>query len=411
MKFLNIIGWYIFLYPLTMSIVLTTSSIYFWLRHEKSRVDKEELTVDLPPITILVPCHNEEINIADTCTSLQFLDYPDYQVVFIDDISTDNTANIIKKFVDLNPNFYLIQLEKNMGKANAINTALSVAVNTSIVVVIDADTILLPNTLKNLVKPFLKQPRLGAVTGNPISINRKNLIEHLQTVEFSSIIGLIKRSQRVLGRILTVSGAIAAYRKEVLDEIGGFSPYTATEDIDITWKIQKSFYEVLFMPQAVALIQSPSNIKDYWKQRKRWALGGWHFLRTHKNIFKNLKWRYLYPVYFDVVLGYLWSFAFVFGTIFWVIGKLFLHMEIGFSPIPAWTGAIMSVVGLIQMIVAVFLNKAYDNNLWKSIFWVPWYFIFFFSFGSLTVVRTFYKGLFGDLKYAGKWISPQRIKN
>ncbi|ERM90723.1 hypothetical protein O163_14395 [Caldanaerobacter subterraneus subsp. yonseiensis KB-1] len=148
---------------------------------------------------------------------------------------------IIRRFVGLNPNFHLLRFSENQGKANALNIALSVAVTTSITVVIDADTILLPDTLKYLVYPFLKQPRLGAVTGNPISVNRKNLIGKLQAAEFSSIIGLIKRSQRVLGRVLTVSGCVVAFRTEVLKEVGGFSPYTATEDIDITWKIQKRF--------------------------------------------------------------------------------------------------------------------------------------------------------------------------
>lgn len=141
------------------------------------------------------------------------------------------------------------------------------------------------DTLKYLVYPFLKQPRLRAVTGSPISVNRKNLIEKLQAAEFSSIIGLIKRSQRVLGKMLTVSGCVVAFRTEVLKEVGGFLTYTAAEDIDITWKIQKRFYEVWFVLQVVALIQSPATLREYWKQRKRWALGGWHLLRTHKDIF------------------------------------------------------------------------------------------------------------------------------
>lgn len=407
----EIIGWYVFVYPLAMSIIWTSAGIYFWWRREKSYSRKpSQWPEDWPSVTILVPCHNEEVSIAATCTALQFLNYPDYRVVFIDDASTDNTANIIRRFVGLNPNFHLLRLSENQGKANALNIALSVAVTTSITVVIDADTILLPDTLKYLVYPFLKQPRLGAVTGNPISVNRKNLIEKLQAAEFSSIIGLIKRSQRVLGRVLSVSGCVVAFRTEVLKEVGGFSPYTATEDIDITWKIQKRFYEVWFVPQAVALIQSPATLREYWKQRKRWALGGWHLLRTHKDIFKSWHWRYLYPVYFDFVLGYLWAFCFVFGTLLWAISSIFFHYPLGISPIPAWYGALLSVAGVVQMSVAAFLNYDYDRNLWKTLFWVPWYFVFLFAFGALTVVWTAPKGLFGSLAGAGKWKSPKRVK-
>lgn len=409
MRIWEIIGWYVFIYPIAMSIIWTSAGIYFWWRREKSYPRKTTLRPeDLPSVTILVPCHNEEIGIVATCTALQFLDYSDYRVVFIDDASTDNTANIIRKFVDLNPNFHLLRLAENQGKANALNIAMSVAVTTPITVVIDADTVLLPDTLNYLVHPFLKQPRLGAVTGNPISINRKNLIEKLQAAEFSSIIGLIKRSQRVLGRVLTVSGCVVAFRTDVLREVGGFSSYTATEDIDITWKIQRHFYDVWFVAQTVALIQSPATLKEYWKQRKRWALGGWHLLRTHKNIFGSWLWRYLYPVYFDFVLASIWAFCFVFGTILWAIGVMFFHSPMGFSPIPVWYGAFLSIVGMIQISVAAFLNYKYDKNLWKTLFWVPWYFIFFFAFSALTIVWTAPEGLFGRLNGTGKWNSPKR---
>lgn len=408
MIFWKYLGWYVFVYPLAMSIIWISAGFYFWLRREKDY--KKNFENNWPSITIIVPCHNEENSIAATCTSLAFLDYPDYRVVFVDDASDDNTANIIKKFIKFKPNFHLIRFSENQGKANAINIAISLAVKTSIMVVIDADTTLLPDTLKFLIHPFLKQPRLGAVTGNPISINRDNLIERLQASEFSSIIGLIKRAQRVMGRVFTVSGAVSAYRTEVLREVCGFSSSTATEDIDITRRIQKHFYEVWFEPKAIALIQSPSNIKDYWKQRTRWALGGWHLLRTHSDIFKKWEWRYHYPVYLEFVLGYFWSFCFVFGTILWILSKVLFRHPIGLSPIPSWYGAILSFVGMLQISVSVLINHEYDKSLWKTLFWVPWYFIFFFSFGALTVVWTFPKGLFGNLNEVGKWKSPKRIE-
>lgn len=199
------------------------------------------------------------------------LSCPNYRVVFINDASTDDTAAIIRQFLPANSNFHLLNLTQNCGKARALNYALTSTVTTSITVVIDADTLLAPYTLKYLVAPFCNQPRLGAVTGNPLALKRSNILEKLQTAEFSSIIGLIKRAQRVAGRVFTVSGCVAAYRTEVLEEVGGFSPYTATEDIDITWRFQRHFYEVWFMPQAVAFIQCPSTFREYWKQRKRWA--------------------------------------------------------------------------------------------------------------------------------------------
>ncbi|MDI6604341.1 MAG: glycosyltransferase family 2 protein [Thermoanaerobacteraceae bacterium] len=341
------LGWYVFLYPLALSIVWSILGFYFWWRRERNPDKEKKNWPDLwPPITILMPCHNESAGIAAICTSLQLLNYPDYQVIFIDDASTDDTAALIRHFLPDNPNFHLLSLTKNCGKA--------------------------------------------------------------QAAEFASIIGLIKRSQRVIGRVLTVSGCATAYRTEVLKEVGGFSFKTATEDIDITWKIQRHFYEVWFAPQAAVFIQCPSTFKEYWKQRRRWALGGWHLLRTHKDIFKDLKWRYLYPTYLEFVLSTFWAFVFVFGTIYWLITYFFKLSPIGFSPIPAWYGALISIVCIFQMAIALFLNHRYDPKLYRTFFWIPWYPIFFFAFGAITIVWTAPKGLFGSLENAGRWKSPKR---
>lgn len=404
------ISWFVFLYPLALSILWTVLGYYFWLRHErKTGKEKDGWPEKWPPITILVPCYNEAAQIATTCVGLELIDYPNYEVVFIDDSSSDNTVEIIRTFLSKNRNFHLLRLQHNRGKALALNCAMRY-VETSITVVIDADTVLTPESVKYLAAPFCSHPRLGAVTGNPLVAARDNILQKLQAAEFTSIIGLIKRAQRVISRVMTVSGCFTAYRTEIIRQVGGFSPYTATEDIDITWKIQRHFYEVWFMPQATAYIQCPSSIKEYWKQRKRWAAGGWHLLRTHCNIFKSLKYRYLYLPYIEFVLSFFWSFALVFGTLFWAVSSFFTSNPIGLSPIPAWYGSIVSLFCIIQMLVAIFMNRKYDKGLGKIFFWVPWYAFFLFIFGALAVVWSAPKGLFGSLKHAGKWESPKRAR-
>lgn len=407
---LELINWYVFLYPFALSVVWVIFGVYFWWRREKDPdKEKQKWPEVWPTVTILVPCYNESATIAATCASLRLLSYPDYRVVFIDDFSTDDTASVIRRFLPSNSNFHLLSLNQNCGKAQALNYALKTSVNTSITVVIDADTLLTPNALKYLVAPFCFQPRLGATTGNPSVIKRNNILEKLQAAEFASIIGLIKRSQRVIGRVFTVSGCVAAYRTEVLKEVGGFSHHTATEDIDITWRIQRHFYEVWFIAQATAFIQCPSTFIDYWKQRQRWALGGWHLLRTHKDIFTDLRYRYLYPAYLEFVLSFLWAFAFIFGTAIWFITYFFTATPFGISPIPAWYGALISIACLIQMATALFINHRYDPKLYLVFFWTPWYMIFFFAIGALTIVSTAPKGIFGNFEQVGRWKSPKQM--
>ncbi|NYE56727.1 glycosyltransferase [Carboxydothermus ferrireducens] len=404
-------AYFIFFYPIIMSIVWIIGGLYFWARRERKQTQKPESNINYPPITILVPCYNEENTIANLCTRLTKLKYPDYHVIFIDDASTDSTADIIRKFVYKTNNFHLLRLTQNSGKANALNYALFNFVNTPITVIIDADTIIVENSLYEIVKPFLFQPRLGAVTGNPIVMNKEYFLEKLQAAEFASIISLIKRSQRVISRVLTVSGCFAAYNTKVLKEIGGFSPFTATEDIDITWRIQKHFYEVWFVPQAIAYIQVPSNLKEFFKQRRRWALGGWQLLRIHKDVFTSWKYRRLWLIYLEFMLSCVWGISFVIGSIIWLINFIF-HTDFYFfvSPFPQWYGSIISLVCITQFIVAIFVNHQYDKKLWKELFWIPWYPLFFFCFGALSIVATLPKGLFGSMEKAGIWKSPERKK-
>jgi len=403
-----VLATFIFLYPIAMSTVWAVGGLFFWWRRERvRRPDPENDPGPLLPTTVLVPCHDEEASIAETCRALSELDYPHYEVILIDDASTDGTVGEIEPWLASCPHFRLIRLEENQGKARALNAALSV-VSSPLTVVIDADTLLAPDALRHLAAPFGRQPRLGAVTGNPIVFRRRNLLEKLQAAEFASIIGLIKRAQRSVGRVLTVSGCVAAYRTDVLREMGGFSSRTATEDIDVTWQIQRRAWEVWFEPRARAYIQAPSNLREFWRQRSRWALGGWHLLRTHSGVFRRWKWRRMWPVYLDFVLSYFWSFCFVLGTLLWLVNRLFLPVPFGLSPIPAWHGAMISLFCMVQFATALVVNHQYDRALWRTFFWVPWYPLAYFAFGALAVTATCWRGVFGPLESAGRWTSPRR---
>lgn len=401
------LSYFVFLYPLVMSAVWVVGGLDFWRRRERApELDRQRWPVSWPPVTVLVPCRNEEATVAATCENLRRLDYPDCRVIFVDDASTDRTAEIIRDYMAGTPYFHLLRLEKNRGKAGALNAALAF-VDTPLVVVQDADTHLDREALKWLAAPFLRQPRLGAVTANPIPRNRRGFWGSFQAAEFASIIGIIKRSQRVMGRILTVSGCATMYRTEVLRRVGGFSEATATEDIDVTWRIQKVFCEVWFEPRALAYIQVPTSFRELWKQRKRWALGGWHLLRTHRDVFGDWRWRRLQPVYIEFALGCTWAFAFAACSLLWAASAL-AGAAGGISPVPAWHGAVASVVCLAQMAAAVAANRRYDPGLPASLFWVPWYPLVFFALMAAAAVRTAPKGLFGPLDGAGRWQSPAR---
>ena len=403
----HILSGFVSIYPLAMSIVWITGGLFFYKAYEKKTESINSFPPDYwPPATILVPCHNESKTIELTCRNLAALDYPDYHVLFIDDASSDNTVEVIKRYTSNIPIFHLLSLEENLGKAGALNTALDL-VSTPLVMILDADTILKEDGLKWFTRCFMSNGNIAAVTGNPIPLNRKNFLSNFQTVEFMSIIGLIKRSQRFIGQVFTISGCATMFKTRILRQAGGFSPRTATEDIDITWRIQRLLYEIWFEPNALAFIQVPLKIRDYWKQRKRWAIGGWHFLRTHKNIFLYWKLRRLWLIYFDFILAYIWAFCFVITFSAWFIHKI-NGLFLGVFDIPVWSSTIIMLICILQMHIAVIINAKYDKSLKNAFFWAPWYPILFFMVGTILVVQTAPKGLFGSLKHSGKWRSPSR---
>ncbi len=400
---LSIIQTYVYIYPLAMGVIWITAGLVFRWKNEHRFNGPANSPDSLPPVTILVPCCNEARSITATCESLLHLDYPDYRVVFVNDGSTDDTAVKIKSFLNHVPYFHLVNLSLNQGKARALNLALQVAVTTRIVVIIDADTILAKNALKKLVAPFLHHSRLGAVTANPIPLRRSGFWGHLQAAEFASIIGLIKRGQCAFGRIFTVSGCATAYDKNVLQEVNGFSACTATEDIDITWRIQRASYEIWFEPGAIAYIQIPMTFKDLWKQRCRWATGGWHMLRTHADIFTRWRYRRLWPLYLEFALGCLWALLLAINIFMMAL------TAVRASGLTGWFGPVVCCVCLIQMGTACLLNCRHDRALVKSFLFMPWYPLIYFIFIAAAVIWSLPRGLFGKLDpRAGQWQSPTR---
>lgn len=416
LSLLRVLAAFVFLYPAVMAVGWIVGGLGFWRRRERAaaRAAGEASTGEAadratawPAVTVVIPSRNEAASIIRTLDHLSELDYPDYRVLVVDDGSTDGTVAAVQPYIERMPFFHLLRMEENLGKAAALNAALSI-MNTALFLVVDADTIIQRDSLHHFVRPFLSQPRLAAVSGHPLPENRRGLLGNVQTAEFAAIIGLIKRSQRVWSRILTVSGCATMYRTDSVRRVGGFSSRTATDDIDITWRLQRNHEEVWFEPRATVLIQVPLRVREYLRQRYRWALGGWHLLRTHRSVWAGWRHRRLWPVYAEFALSYFWAFCFVGFSVAWAISVFIGHPLPGLSPIPAWHGSVLSLLCVTQMTVAALINRSYDRGLGAALFWVPWYPLLFFTVGAGLAVWTAPRGLFGRLDDNGRWKSPER---
>lgn len=347
-------------YPIAMSWFWISLSLFFHRKQEDAPMTMEG---SLPLVSIIVPCYAEEATISGTLTALLALDYPNFEILAVNDNSPDRTAAEVRRFLD-DGRVRLIDKRVNEGKAMALNDALPLC-NGEILLIIDADIMVTPQILKYIV-PHFQGSRVAAVTGNPRVRNRKSLLQHMQAIEFASIVSMQRRAQRVIGRLLTVSGAVFAVRRSALLEVGGFSPHMATEDMDLTWRLQKQFWDVRYEPRAVVWMQVPPNLRELWKQRRRWARGLAQALGRHREIPFRWKMRRIWPVYYESCASIAWSYVFVLMTAFWAACHLAGYAPRGSSPFPNFWGMAIATTCVTQLLIGAWMDRRYDPEIMTS---------------------------------------------
>jgi cellulose synthase/poly-beta-1,6-N-acetylglucosamine synthase-like glycosyltransferase/peptidoglycan/xylan/chitin deacetylase (PgdA/CDA1 family) len=231
----------------------------------------------LPPVTVVVPAYNEAVVIARTVRSLVVSDYPSFEVVVVDDGSRDGTAEIVE---GLGLEGVRVVRQRNAGKAAALNTGMRVS-SGEIVVMVDADTLFEPETMRRLVQP-LANPAVGAVSGNTKVGNRRTLLGAWQHIEYVMGFNLDRRLYDVLQCMPTIPGAIGAFRRDVLEAVGGVSGATLAEDTDVTLAIGRTGHRVIYVEDARAWTEAPASLGGLWRQRYRWSFGTMQAVWKHK---------------------------------------------------------------------------------------------------------------------------------
>jgi poly-beta-1,6-N-acetyl-D-glucosamine synthase len=374
-------------YPVVSSIMWTSTASAYWIRREfRRRV--EPLPMGTPPrVSVIIPTYCEELHIEETLEACLALDYPDFEVVVVDDGSTDGTVERVMRYVR-ERGVRLIAKRQNEGKAMALNDAIH-CVSGEIVFIIDADAAPEPDALRYLA-PHFASPRVAAVTANPRVVERETILEKMQTMEFTSIVSILRRAQRVWGRVLTVSGVATAFRRTALFDVDLFSPDMATEDIDLTWKLQKRYYDVRYEPGAVVWMRVPRTARSLWHQRRRWARGLIEVLRRHgPSVIGSWKRRRMWPVMIEAILSILWAYCFVGLTAIWIASYAVGHSPVGASPIPNWWGMVIATLSVIQLTVGALLDSRYERGVLRALPVVVLYPLAYWMFMSLvTVVAT-----------------------
>jgi biofilm PGA synthesis N-glycosyltransferase PgaC len=351
-------------YPIFSAVVWVITAMIYFFSKERMGEEKEAALYALPEpppmVSVLIPAHCEEKGIEGVLEAALRIDYPRFEIVVVDDGSTDGTVARVMPYVERGK-VRLVRKTVNEGKAMALNDALP-CLNGEIVLTIDADAVVDVGILRALV-PHFSSARVAAVTGNPRVSNRRSLLSKIQLIEFTSVVGLLRRAQRVWGRIQTVSGVVVAFRKSALLDVGLFDPSMATEDIDMSWRLQKRFWDVRYEPKALVWMQVPETLRLLLRQRRRWAVGLGQVLRRHGGIlfhYKNLRF---WPVAYEAILSILWSADFVILTTLWVTSYSIGIPPVGAHPIPNFWGMIIATTCIAQLTVGVVLDRFYDRSI------------------------------------------------
>ncbi len=405
---------FVFFYPLFMSIFWMMGALVFFVRREQRRLPRPKLDAH-PKVAILVPCHNEELVIGHAVEQLLENEYPNLEIIVIDDGSTDGTAAALARLVQRHERLRVVTLTKNYGKAMALRAGALVA-SAEFLMCIDADALLAKDALFWIVRHFLNGPRVGAVTGNPRVVNRGSLLARIQIGEFSAIIGMVKRTQRNLGRIFTVSGVNACYRRAALHDVGYWTPNTVTEDIDVSWKLQLKYWDIRYEPRALTWILVPESLRGLWRQRLRWAQGG---MDAAMRYFKRV-WRWsarrMWSVYIEYGVSVAWCYTFLFTVLCWA-GTNFTPAGIWPAAlavptlIPGWTGVILAVTCLAQFSIGLVVDSRYERRgLFRYIFWAIWYPAIYWFINAITTVVAVPRAAYyyNRTRYA-VWRSPNRM--
>jgi len=334
---------------------------------------KQDFLETNPRVSVLLVGLNEEASIAKAIESLLELRYPNLEIIVVDDNSTDRMYECAKLYADRG----LIKLYKNSaatgrgGRPAGSNLGLHLATG-EFILSIDADTSFDSSTILHMIGPF-HDPQVGIVAGNIKVRNADASIwTRMQAIEYLVSIGLWKTWLNVLGMNILASGAFGAFRRSVLDRVGGWDPELA-EDACLSMKAKKLGYQLVFAPQAVAMTAAPVRLPNLVRQRARWDKGCMRtFFRKHRDIMdpRRFDWRN------GAELAQEWFFA-VFCTFAYAVYLPAMLIFDPFAMVFAWTVCLImyAATSLLAAGTAISFSEraAEEWRLLRGLWFFPFY--------------------------------------
>ncbi|MFN8392384.1 MAG: glycosyltransferase [Bdellovibrionota bacterium] len=280
----EVIRW-LFLITIALSIARSVTFAVLASRQKRRRAAEQVWSpTTYPKISVVIPAYNESVNATKTIASLLQSEYPDFEIIFVDDGSKDDTfERVVAAFGE--DKRVRIHHKANGGKASALNAGIGLATG-EILVCVDADTQFLPTSLDALSRRFAN-PNVAAVAGNVKIGNKTTLLSKWQSIEYICSQNFDRRVFVLLNCVTVIPGAIGAFRRDAIEAVGGFHQDTLAEDCDITIALLREGYVVDFAEDAVAFTEAPEGLRAFLTQRFRWSFGILQSVWKHRGAFLN----------------------------------------------------------------------------------------------------------------------------
>ena len=441
------IAWFIIASGLIQVALYILQLIYAgWALHTRPAVESsgalwQQYGDVAPKIAIVAPAYNEGMTIEESVKALLALHYPDFEVVVVNDGSKDNTLDVLVEAFKVQPvqryhdsklenkpirGIYanpdlprLVVVDKvNGGKADAMNAGITVA-RSPLVCFIDADTLLEPDALLRVVRPYVEDPARTVAVGGTIRIANgckvvggrvvradlpRNFLALVQTVEYLRAFLMARLGLSQMNALLIISGAFGLFKRSAVLAVGGFSQKTVGEDMELVVKIHRHFreqrlpYRVSYVPEPVSWTEAPEDLKILGNQRARWQRGSLETFAKHRSMFLNHEYGRvgyigLGQVFVVDVMGPLVEVAgYLLIPLLWLLGLIAFDYVLAFLAVVFTFGVFVSVASLvleevqlrrlprardlaILTAIAMLENLGYRqlNNLWRVRGW--WQFV------------------------------------
>jgi cellulose synthase/poly-beta-1,6-N-acetylglucosamine synthase-like glycosyltransferase len=363
-------------------------------------------------ISVLVPAWNEAATVKETVEAILKEGYAHLkEIILVDDGSSDGTWKIMQSLAKKYKKVRAFT-KKNGGKASALNLALEKA-KSELVAVIDADSYPSKGSFKKMVG-FFDEVKVGAVTCFFIPRNRKTFFERLQTIEYH-VIAFTRKLFDYVDAIYVTPGPLALYRKTALEEIGGFDVNNMTEDIEATWHLAYAGYRRRMCLGTHATTTVPTKLMAWYKQRRRWNIGGLQCIAKYKSCFlrKGMLGFFILPFFvLQLFLGLIGLSIFVYLTSTRIISNyLFAKYSIPVgTPLITMdnlmvTPSFLNYLGVILFIFGVLFTLAVLSIMKSEVlkkqnaFNMLFYFIFYLAVYPFIMISALYHYFKGGTKW------------